>query len=817
MPWLASTPALAGGEVARRLEFPELLEELAQRVRFARSAEALRALTPLTDREAIEARRLRVAAWQRLLEEGREPELSGLADLGETILRARTPGAQLPGELLWDLGRCLQAIVRFGDFLAAERARAPQLAGDWGNPPDLRGLAAEIERTIDEAGRVRDGASPELARLRAAIRDSETRVRSRLDALIKERLAEGERDLRPRLRAGRLVLPVRREQKSQLPGIVHDSSASGKTLFVEPLETVELNNAISTLLAAEARECARVLKALTARVGAWVEPVCACLDAYHRLELPLAAARLARERGWQWAEWSSPEEDRLALRGAAHPLLARYLPAGAAPVPLALDLDAAQRLLLVTGPNTGGKTVLLKTLGLLVLMNQCGLPLPLAEGSRLPLFTRLFADIGDEQSLRDSHSTFSAHLARLGEMAAGAAPGALILVDEIGDGTDPEEGAALAQALMGHWIARGARAVVTTHFGVLKGFAQAAPGAVNAAMDFDPVARRPLYTLSLGVPGASRALATARRLGMDPGVLAEAERLLGAEAMSLEALLERLERETQAAATARAEAERLRAEEQRLAAEYDERLTRVRSEEREILAAARGEAEQFLAQARRDFEQAVKALREREADRESIRDGHALLARLAEALPAPPVPTPAEPLPPLVHWRAGDRVRVRATGQTAEILEAAGGGRLRVSLRGLPLVLPLAELSPLPESAGARERAEVRERFAGVSYEAAGPESYRLDLRGMRAEEASEALDGFLDGAQLAGFHMVEILHGKGEGVLREEVRRLLARDPRVARFTLADQNRGGSGVTVVRLAGDGEPAPPGRSADRDG
>ncbi|MBM4117268.1 hypothetical protein FJ251_05920 [bacterium] len=813
MPWLGSTPALAGGEVARRLEFPELLEELAARTRFARSAEALRALTPLADREAIEARRQRVAAWLRLLEEGREPELAGLADLGEAIARARTPGAQLPGELLRDLARCLQALVRLGDFLAVERARAPQLLADWGNPPDLRGLAGEIERAIDEAGRVRDGASPELARLRAAIQGSETRVRSRLDALIKERLAEGERDLRPRLRGGRLVLPVRREQKSQLPGIVHDSSASGKTLFVEPLETVELNNAISALLAAEARECARVLKALTARVGAWVEPIRACLDAYHRLELPLAAAQLARERGWQWAEWSPPTEDRLVLRGAAHPLLARYLPAGAPPVPLALDLGAAQRLLLVTGPNTGGKTVLLKTLGLLVLMNQCGLPLPVAEGSRLPLFTGLFADIGDEQSLRDSHSTFSAHLARLGEMAAGADPGALILVDEIGDGTDPEEGAALAQALMGHWIARGARAVVTTHFGVLKGFAQATAGAVNGAMDFDAVQRRPLFTLSLGVPGASRALATARRLGMDPGVLAEAERLLGAEAMSLEALLERLERETQAAATARSEAERLRAEEQRLAAEYGERLAHVRGEERAILAAARAEAERFLAQARRDFEQAVKALREREADRESIREGRALLARLADALPAPPAAA-AEPLPPLVHWRAGDRVRVRASGQTAEILEAAGNGRLRVSLRGLSIVLPIAELSPLPAGAGAPEPVSARERFAGVSYEAAGPESYRLDLRGMRAEEASEALDSFLDGALLAGFHLVEILHGKGEGVLREEVRRRLSRDPRVARFTLADQNRGGSGVTVVRLAGDGEAAPGGPRHD---
>ena len=810
MPWRRQTPALACGDAARRLEFPELLAELAARVRFARSAEALTTLTPLADVAAIEARRARVAAWLRLLEEGREPELEGLVDLGESLERCKTPGAQLPGEALWQLARCLNAIARLGDFLADARLLAPVLHADWSNPPDLRGLASEIERCVDEEGRLRDGASPTLARLRAAIRDSEAHVRGRLEALIKERLAEGERDLRPRVRGGRLVLPVRREQKSQLPGIVHDASASGKTLFVEPLETVELNNAITALLAEEARECARLLKALTGRVGAWVDPIRGCLDAYHRLELPLAAARLARERGWQWADWSPPGDDRLDLRGASHPLLGRYLPAGAAPVPLTLALTAEQRLLLVTGPNTGGKTVLLKTLGLLVLMNQCGLPLPLAEGSRLPLFTSLYADIGDEQSLRDSHSTFSAHLARLGEMAAGAGPGALILVDEIGDGTDPEEGAALAQALMAHWIARGARAAVTTHFGVLKGFAQGAPGAVNAAMDFDPIARRPLYTLSLGVPGASRALATARRLGMDAAVLAEAERLLGAEAMRLEGLLERLERETQAATESRVEAERLRAEQERLAADYGERLAQVRAQERAILAEAREQAAGFLAQARRDFEQAVKSLREREADKESIREGHALLEALAAQLPtAPPA---VEPGPALTEWRAGDRVRLRATGQTAEILEAAGGGRLRVSLRGLPLVLPLSELSPLAGGGSATETARPAERFAGVSYEVAGPDSYRLDLRGLRAEEAAEAMDAFLDGAQLAGFHLVEILHGKGEGILREEVRRALARDPRVHRFTLADQNRGGSGVTVVHLVGDG--APPGAAHD---
>ncbi len=802
MPWLRPEPALDCGDAARLLEFSELLAELAEGVRFERSAQALRELVPLADREAVEARRMRVAGWIRLLDEGEEPDVAGLADLGAGLDRCRTPGAELSGEDLRGLSLTLHALTRFGDFLARHRDLAPSLHADWGNPPDLRGLAGEIDRCIDEEGEIKDKASPALARLREQIRETRGRARSSLEGMIRERLAGGERDLRPRIRSGRLVLPVRREQRGEMPGIVHDESASGKTLFVEPLETVELNNRVTSLLAEESKECARILRALTARVAEWVDAIVGRLDAYHHLEIPLAAARLARERAWHWAEWSSAEEDRIRLVGARHPLLARYLPEGEAPVPLDLELDASLRLLLVTGPNTGGKTVLLKTLGLLTLMNQCGLPLPAGEGTRLPLFSKLQADIGDEQSIRDSRSTFSAHLARLGAMADGAAPGTLILVDEIGDGTDPEEGSALAQSLMNHWIRRGARAVVSTHFGVLKGYAQESEGAANAAMDFDPVARRPLYTVSFGVPGSSRALATARRLGMDEGVLAEAEQLLGEDALSLEALLERLERETQTATRLREEAETMRERYERLENEYGERLARVRKEERAILKEGRREAEEFLNQARSEFERSVRELRERAADRESILAGRETLDRVGEALADKDVAADGPALPPLEQWRPGDRVKMRATGQTAEILGEVGAGRLRVSLRGLPVVLPLEELAPLPEGGRPAEARVRREAMDHVAYRVEGPDSYCLDLRGCTAEEAREQLDGFLDDAVLASFEFIEILHGKGGGVLRDEVRRVLARDGRVDRFNLADQNRGGSGVTVAWLSG---------------
>ncbi len=805
MPWLQSKHRLDCGDAAERLEFPELLVELAGRVRFERSAEALIQLQPLAEQEAIEARRLRVDDWIRLAEHGVEPDLTGLLDLGEALEPCRREGESLSGEDLHLLSLCLFALSRFGAFLTENRELAPSLMADWGNPPELASLAGEIERCVDEEGQLRDDASPALGRVRRQIRETRGRVRASLDGLIHERLVGGERDLRPRIRSGRLVLPVKREQRGELPGIVHDESASGKTLFVEPLETVELNNRVTSLMAEEGKECARILLALTARVAAWVDAIRGQLDVFQHLELPRAAASLARERSWCWAEWSSAEEDRIRLKSANHPLLARYLPAGTAPVPLDLELDSTLRLLLVTGPNTGGKTVLLKTLGLLVLMNQCGLPIPAAEGSRLPLFARLHADIGDEQSLAGSHSTFSAHLARLGAMAEAAAPGTLILVDEIGDGTDPEEGAALAQALMNHWIEKRARAIVSTHFGVLKGYAQERPGAANAAMDFDPVARRPLYTVSFGVPGSSRALATARRLGMDAGVLAEAEQLLGEEALSLEALLERLERETGEATRLREEAQTLRERYERLENDYAERIARVRKEEREILREGRREALDFLAKARSDFERSVRDMKEQDASRESIRAGRAGLEQLARELSAQEAAlAERREAESIGDWRAGDRVRLRATGQSAEILEEAGNGRLRVSLRGMPMVLPIEELIPAPGGDNATESTGRRESFDGVNYDAVEMDSYRLDLRGFTAEETRERLDDFLDGAQLASCEFIELLHGKGGGVLREEVRRFLSRDSRVSRFDLADQNRGGSGVTVAWLRGEG-------------
>jgi len=796
MPWLTESDVLSAGHAAEVLDFREWLARVAKRAVLARSRDRILALAPLRDRKLIEARRLRLREWLRLIEEGRDPGVSELRDPGPDLAACRGEGRRLSPESLHRLSRTLGALEVFRAFILSEAEAAPTLRSDLGEVESMKALAARIDRCVSPDGEILDGASAELARIRQAMSGTRERVRGTLEGLIRARLAGPGEDPRPTLRSGRPVLPVRRERRSELPGIVHDESGSGRTLFVEPMETVELNNRLAGLSAEEREEIGRILDELGEEVRRAAPAIEILVDRFTRLEIPLAIAREFRGRPMTWAE---ERGESVRLVAARHPLLEDYLPEGAALVPLDLSMDERLRLLLVSGPNTGGKTVLLKTLGLMVLLNQIGAPLPARDGCALPIFDRLFADIGDEQSLRDSQSTFSAHLIHLVGMVEEADSSSLILVDEIGDGTDPEEGTVLARACMEHWIGRGARVLVTTHLGGLKGFAQETPGAGNASMEFDPEARRPLYRLRPGVAGGSRALATARRLGLDARVLERAEGLLGAEALKLDALLTRLEKESVLAAEARAEGEAHRRRYESLESDYRERMRHARKEGKRILSEARREGERFIQEARRRVEAVVRQIREKDADRESIAEARRVVNVLGEELAAR-IARP-EAREPLRHWKAGDRVKMVSTGRVVEILEAAGAGRLKVSLDGVALILSLEDLAPLGTSAASSAAPPVPDRY-GVGLPSADLDSFRLDLRGRTVEEALEELDAFLDAALLGGYDFVEVLHGKGTGALRRAIRENLRRDPRVGGFRLADQNRGGSGVTRIDLAG---------------
>jgi DNA mismatch repair protein MutS2 len=797
MPWMKISNGLQVGHAAQVLDFQDWLARLASRAVLPRSRKAILALLPSNDRDLIEARRLRVKEWLRLLEDGHDPQIAGVTDPGAELAACRGEGSCLGPEELYGLARSLRTLEGFRRFIVAEAETVPVLRADLGEIESQDNLARRIEACVGPDGDILDGASFDLARIRRSMGQTRDRVRGTLEDLIRERLAGPGEDPRPTLRSGRLVLPVKRERRSEMPGIVHDESGTRRTLFVEPMETVELNNRVAGLVAEEREEIARILDELSARVREASPEIEMLVDRFSRMEIPLAISREFRGRARSWA---TEEGGTIRLIAARHPLLEDYLSEGVSLVPLDLEMDESQRLLLVSGPNTGGKTVMLKTLGLMAFLNQIGAPLPAGDGCVLPLFDRIFADIGDEQSLRDSQSTFSAHLIHLVRMVEEAGPSTLILVDEIGDGTDPEEGTALARASMERWIEQGARVLITTHLGGLKGFAQETEGAANASMEFDPEARRPLYVLRPGVPGGSRAMATARRLGLNAEVLERAESLLGEDALKMDALLTRLEEESVRATEAREAGEVHRRHYERLEADYEKRMRDVRKEQKRLLADSRREGLRFLEEARSQLEAAVKEIRERQADRGSIGAAHDVVKDLEKNLAARDPETQSRK--PLLHWRAGDRVRMLSTGKVVEIIEEAGSGRLRVSMDGVVLVLSREDLTPLDPSATRDSQPASRQSY-GIGLPSSELESFLLDLRGHTVDEALDELDAFLDAAILGGYEFVEILHGKGTGALRQAIRDKMRRDSRVRSFRLADQNRGGSGVTRIDLAGD--------------
>ncbi|MDP6796791.1 MAG: hypothetical protein QGG33_03110, partial [Candidatus Krumholzibacteria bacterium] len=694
MPWTRSPAALAVDHASRVLEFDLWLDSVSREALLERSRRTLKALRPISDSAKLESRRSVLAAWFRILEEDRLPDFSGLEDPAALLQLCRRPGFCLGAADFYQLSRTLHALARMDRFLSTLEEDHPfRNLGE--SEEDLSSLARLWERSFSAEGEVLDEASPALARTRRNLAESRSRVRDTLGNLLQTRFPG--QDLRPTLRSGRLVIPVLREHHSTLPGIVHDESGSGKTLFVEPLDTVELNNRVAGQLASEREEIARILEDMSERLRRLSDEIEAQTERFHRLEVPLA---IARANGSEPRSWADREGDRVRLCRARHPLLGRYLETGKELVPLDLELPGDLRCLLLSGPNTGGKTVVLKTLGFMVFLNQIGAPLPADDGCLLPLFDSLLVDIGDEQSLQDSQSTFSAHLGHLITMSKEAGPSSLILVDEIGDGTDPEEGISLARACMEQWMEKGARVLASSHFAALKGFAEEVPGAGNAAMEFDPDRKCPLYVLVHGIPGSSRALATAERLGLDASILSRARELLGSESRKMDSLLMALEEERIQAREERQKAESHRRRFEKLESDYEGKMGGARKEEKRILAEARRRGESFLEQARREFEAAVQEIRESSAAKEQIREGRRKLARLEEEL-TEEESAPKDSLPVELH--PGGKYLMSSTRQPVELLEILGEDKVRISLRGLPVLVSREELLQLPESAEERE------------------------------------------------------------------------------------------------------------------
>jgi DNA mismatch repair protein MutS2 len=805
--------AAAGPGTLRALEFGAIIERLAARTAFAPSRELAEATQPVANARHVELLQEQTGEAARLLEEQAQATVGGARDVRGALERARRGGRLAAAELL-EIADTLRATSLFAARLSGWRG--PHLGELRDLLEDAPALRDRIERSVDEAGEVLDTASAELAAIRKRMRTAQDRVRERLNAMLRSTdLAGAIGEAIVTVRAGRYVIPVRAEAKGRVKGIVHDQSASGATLFIEPLGVVELNNTWTQAALDEQREIERVLEALSRAVEAQADALGVSLDALARADLWMARARLGAELD---GVRPSVSADAVELLSARHPLLG----AGAVPIDLRLGERFGYRAMVITGPNTGGKTVSLKTLGLLALMHQAGLHVPAAEGARLPVFDRVMADIGDEQSIAQSLSTFSSHLRNVVRFVADASAGTLVLLDEIGAGTDPTEGSALAMAIVEQLLAAGASVAATTHYAELKTFATEHPNVTNASVEFDVATLRPTYRLTIGLPGKSQAFAIAERLGLPEAVLADAQRRLSAEHLSMEETLAAIQRAEVARGEeleeARGDRQRARDERERARAG----VARARREAAQLLADARhaaddllGRTEREVADLRREMHRLENLTRGKtrgrgpgEAGLEAL-ERRAAAARAAasreedadngpEAGAGPTADTEdgavLDPQPRVGLWG-----RSRTLGRAGRIVERSGKtGRLTLETEGARLVLPAEDVEVVPEPASGppardREADEMRRR-------AAARVTPTLDLHGERVAAALERVDEYLNDALLAGLDSVAIIHGAGTGALRRAVREYLAQHPRVRGTRPGRREEGGDGATIVEL-----------------
>jgi DNA mismatch repair protein MutS2 len=802
------------------LQFPAVLDAVAQRATSALGGEAVRALEPQTDRGWLEAELDRVDAMMAFRSRSEGWAFPPIPDVRVELKRLVKPGSLWDGPTLLAGARLLRSSSATRDALKRHEDELPPLRPLLDRLLELDERAKSIEKAIDDGGEVTDQASPSLARVRRELRAQRSTIVERLERYVAS-LPESLRveDASVTVREGRYVIPVRRAGRKKVGGIVHDESATGATLFVEPPLALDLMNRVRELEIAEAREVRRILQELTDSLRPHAEEMRGALDALVSLDSLFARARYALEHDARRPTLTDDVRDYAVVFGR-HPLL---LEGGADVVPFALALEPDERTLVVSGPNTGGKTVLLKSLGLVSLMTQAGMVPPVGDGTRLPLFGDVFADIGDEQSIEASLSTFSAHLANLREIVADADGDALVLIDEIGSGTDPMEGAALARAILVELTRRGTLTVASSHLGQLKLLAGEVPGVVNASLQFDSRALEPTYRLQKGVPGRSYGLAIARRLGFRENVLEEAEALIPKDERDVSQLLSELEaKETELAeAVSRAERERdaaaeARADADRLREELDTRRREVSRREEDAERRARQQARDLLLNARQEVEAAIAELRAvvekgegmaafDEAATAARRRVERAASRQAERAPDRPQQEVEAP-----SLEPGMAVRIAATGAEGTVVEVRDD-RATVETGGLRLDVKAADLEPVSgsgsEGRGDAGRQAVRDREArrgsrwGGGWSGPRPEaSPEVHLRGLRADEVAGTLMPALDSAIQAGLGSLRIIHGKGTGVLREVVAELLDRDPRVKGFRSGRLNEGGSGVTVAEL-----------------
>jgi DNA mismatch repair protein MutS2 len=825
MPLLDPIPSPVSHADFAALEWEPLLALVAGFAASPVGRHAILDLKPSTDEEWIGRQHQLTGELRLMLCEQVSIPLGGLFDPTQLAAKAQIPGAALEASELQAVARLANDVASWQSLLQSPPARLvgklPGLSSlSSGLVVSIRPLAESIERTIQPDGSLADNASPELGRIRRDQERQQRLIEESLRATLRKLSQEGatQEDLIT-IRGDRFVIPVRIELKRRVLGVVHGASSSGQTVYVEPLETIEQNNELVRLLEEEQAEIHRIFVALTRQVGGYAAGLVEGARVLALVDSLQARARFARDYD---CVGPAIEIDRLRLEGARHPLLEKRLRStGARPntsvVPLTLELTAEARQMIISGPNTGGKTVALKTTALLAMMAQAGLPVP-ASAACFPVFTAFLADIGDAQSIEAALSSFSAHITNLDRLSRLADSRSLVLLDELGSSTDPEEGSALAVAIASHFLTAGAWSLISTHHTSLKVYAANTPGVLNAAAGVDEATLAPNYQLRLGVPGASAGIQTAERLGLNSSIVAAARQRLGSQQVDIARFLDRLHNELaqleEDRKAARAEQGALNQERARLAREGDIEL---RNRTRDL--------EAKLASLLKDFEfqmrETVRAIEDRAAQQKLSKEAERRILRLrrefqesfnqtvvAHRTGADQGDANAQPHI-LKHIAAGDQVRLKSMNKIAVVQREVEKDIFEVALGPIKMRVKRDELcEPQPlggDSAKGKESplaAARQQKNVHVTVTSANTDEMRMEINliGRTVDEATEELEKYLDRAFLAGLPRVRIIHGHGAGILRRGVREFLKNHPHVATLAEAPQNEGGQGATLVEL-----------------
>ena len=818
---------------ARVLEFESLLDLIRGYTSSPLGQERVVALAPSVDRRWIEKQHQLTTEIREFRRVGGRFEFSGLLNISTQVEKARIDGAVLETTEIRDVVLVIDRAAEWREIAlgppAAMKLEWSAVAELSSGIIDFTEFLRSFRNKIQPDGTLEDRASPELARIRREIERQKRAIQESLRGYLR-RLAEGGavQDELITIRGERFVIPIKIEQKRRVQGVIHGASSSGQTVFVEPLETIDQNNELVRLLDEEMAEIHRILLEMTRRIGESSEPILKAVDVLGELEVQFAKARFAEDyacvpvlvnnedgskqepRGDSRPRLSGPSPARLVLINARHPLLERNLKAkGGHVVPVSIELEGEQLELVITGPNTGGKTVALKTVGLLALMAQSGIPVP-ADRAEVPVFDAVLADIGDYQSIEQNLSTFSAHVTNIDFISRTATSDSLVLLDELGSATDPEEGAALAVAIAEHFRRIGCITVISTHHTSLKVFGANTPGVVNSSVGFDEATLQPTYELRIGVPGASAGINIAQRLGLNPSIIEAARSKLGTQARDVGQFLDSLHANLR---EAEAERLRLRAREQELEREKATLAAEGRKEQQAKIK----EMEKKLDTLLRDFEyqarEMVSAIEDRAASQKLSKDAERRIAKLrrefgeqfdstvvAHATGADRGDPNAQPQ--LVqHVSQGDTVKLKSVGRPAVVSRRIDENHFEVEVGAMKMKIARDDIAEVLSRAADSPVKAARARGISVSLEkedASVPSE--INVIGRTVDDATREVEKFVDRAFLAGLPRVRVVHGSGMGILRKALRQYLQKHPHVESVTEPPQNEGGGGATVVEL-----------------